>query len=287
MEVPPPLQAWDKLSAKLNEINTDAVVASKMLQAELTPPAGVWENIKNSFLIEEKPGTEKKTVIINLKKLAVAAIFIGLMATAWLLFFNQPKETNNIATTHTTEQTPSILSEKKEPDSENGGSEPKAIISDIATVTPIKKNQTKKTAYSIPSAFVQTKHFIPPAEMDNNPSLAIQKEVPGNKLFDQPIDDLSMIAANEHYMTMVNANGRMVKIPAHLAHLAPRLQDKPITEDYFEILYGEGAFWKDKLNTWRQKLATSPVASGDIFSNMVELLKSMDSQQDDPNGKGR
>jgi hypothetical protein len=69
--------------------------------------------------------------------------------------------------------------------------------------------------------------------------------------------------------------------------LVPHLQDKPITEDYYEFMFGEGAYWKEKMNDWRQKLATSPVSSGDLFSNMVELLKSAESGQDNPVGRGR
>jgi len=109
----------------------------------------------------------------------------------------------------------------------------------------------------------------------NNLINSFKNEKTAHKIFNQPIDDLSMVATGDNYMTMVNANGRMIKIPTHLIHLAPRLQNKPITEDYYEILFGEGSYWEDQLNQWRQQLANSPVLSGDIFSNMIEMLKSV------------
>ena len=71
-----------------------------------------------------------------------------------------------------------------------------------------------------------------------------------------------------------NANGRLVKIPAQLASLAPHLQDKPVSEDYYEILYGGAAYWKETLNEWRKKLVWAP-ASGDAFNSFVEFLKSV------------
>ena len=74
---------------------------------------------------------------------------------------------------------------------------------------------------------------------------------------------------------MVNANGRLVKIPAQLASLAPHLQDKPISEDYYEVLFGEGTYWKETLNEWRKKVVSAPVSAGDAFTSFVELLKNV------------
>ncbi len=288
MEVIPPTEVWEKLSAGLDQINADNIVANKIFEAELIPPGGVWEKIKDSFFTEDKSNTEKKGIVINFKRLAIAAIFIGIIVFAWFLFFNKGRVNQDIATTNT----PSV--QQKTNSSENKETIPQVVnpeVKDVPTNTnslaATKKGPDKRSITSSQIAFAQTKHAVLPAVMANKNSSAIQNEKTRDKTFDQPIDDLTMIAADSHYMTMVNANGRMVKIPAHLAHLAPRLQDKPITEDYYEILYGEGAFWKDKLNDWRLKLANSPVSSGDIFSNMVELLKSVEASKDDPNGRER
>jgi hypothetical protein len=105
--------------------------------------------------------------------------------------------------------------------------------------------------------------------------LATINETPVEKKFTEPIGDLSMVAEGNNYMTMVNTNGRLVKIPARLAHLAPRMQDKPVKEDYYEVMFGEGAFWQETLDDWRKKLALAPIASGDNFSSLIELLKSV------------
>ena len=287
MEAIPPAQVWEKLSACLDEINVDAKFANKILEAELTPPGAVWENIRDSFTTKEKSTSERTGTVINLKRLAIAAIFIGVIVSAWFLFFKQGKEKNNLVTTNTPAVQEKInFSDNKETLPEVVNPETKTITSGIASL-PATKNLKKRAANSYQLATVQIKHLMPPATTVIKNSVVISDEKPGDKVFDQPIDDLSMIAADSHYMTMVNANGRMVKIPVHLAHLAPRLQDKPITEDYYEILYGEGAFWKDKLNDWRQKLAASPIASGDIFSTMVELLKSMEAHKDNSAEQGK
>ena len=84
-----------------------------------------------------------------------------------------------------------------------------------------------------------------------------------------------MVTSDQNYLTMVNANGRLVKIPAQFANLAPHLQNKPISEDYYEVMFGEGAYWKETLNEWRKKVASVPVSSGDAFTSFIELLKTV------------
>jgi len=89
MEVAPPPAVWEKLSLNIDEINADNLIASKVLNAELVPPASVWEKIDSTInnVVDEKP-VQKKGTVINLRRLAVAAIFIGVVVTAWILIRN-------------------------------------------------------------------------------------------------------------------------------------------------------------------------------------------------------
>ena len=88
MEVMPPAAVWEKLSINIDEINADNSIAKKVLDAELTPPAAAWEKISIAIDIEEKKEPAKRGVIINFKRLAAAAIFIGVIVTAWIIFRN-------------------------------------------------------------------------------------------------------------------------------------------------------------------------------------------------------
>ena len=286
MEVSPPKQVWEKLSIDLDEINADNLIAGRLQNTAVLPVTAIWENIKDSFEIEEKPVFEKKAAIINWKRFAVASVFIGMFISVWLIFFNPQQGNNEIVTANTS--SPSIQENKIVPENtkqtkntdlakNNSQAEPPLLATNKKVVENNRDNKnnlpTKRNAISV-------------HETDVN-SISLRNEKPGDKVFNQPIDDLSMIASNDNYMTMVTTNGRIVRIPSHLAHLAPHLQGKPITEDYYELMFGEGAFWKEKMSDWRQMLATSPVSSGDLFSNMVELIKSVDARQDVPGGKGK
>jgi len=84
----PPAAVWEKLSVNIDEINADNTIAKKVLDAALTPPATAWENISIAIGAEEKKEPAKRGVVINFRRLAAAAIFIGVIITAWIVFRN-------------------------------------------------------------------------------------------------------------------------------------------------------------------------------------------------------
>jgi hypothetical protein len=267
IEVMPPAAVWEKLSLSIDEINADNLISKKTLNAELVPPVTAWQNISIAIGAAEKKEPAKKATVINFRRIAVAAIFIGLIVTAWILFKpgNQtsaglvettPKENPKTDTNNTTQKIDPVK-EKDIP-----------VSTSIAAVNPQttftkRKPQSSTRNNDVVTAQLITEHTASPAN-----GLAA-------KSFDQPIDDLSVVTADQHYMTMVNANGRLIKIPTELAHLAPHLQDKPVAEDIHEIMFGEGTYWKETLNEWRKKIVSLPVSSGDAFTSFIELLKTV------------
>src|SRR5687768_14760914 len=94
MEVMPPQAVWEKLSLHIDEINADNPLANKILNAEFIPPPGIWEKIDSTINVVEKKHPEKKPILINLRRLAAAAVFIGVIATtAWILFTTKKAST--------------------------------------------------------------------------------------------------------------------------------------------------------------------------------------------------
>jgi hypothetical protein len=67
----------EKLSVNIDEINADNPIAKKVLGAALTPPAAAWENISIAIWLRGKKEPAKRGVVINFRRLAAAAIFIG------------------------------------------------------------------------------------------------------------------------------------------------------------------------------------------------------------------
>ena len=264
MEVMPPEAVWEKLSINIDEINRDNALSRKIVNVELTPPGDVWEKINSSINVAEKKQPAPKGIVINFKRLAVAAVFIGLIVTAWVIYRNSNETSSGLATqTRNEERTkPDSNSTEKKADKLQEIEIP--VSPSIATLTP----QSLTTKNKKKSNGIRTAQLV-------KGQLAVLNNAPHRKSFDQPIDDLSNVTADQHYLTMVNSNGRLVKIPAQLAHLAPHLQDKPISEDIYEIMFGEGTYWKETMNEWRKKIASMPVSSGDAFTSFIELLKTV------------
>jgi len=272
MEVMPPAAVWEKLSINIDEINADNSVAKRVLDAELTPPAIAWENISTAIGADEKKETVKRGLVINFKRLAVAAIFIGVIITAWVLFKNsngpdklaRVQNPDEKKTTTDTNAAAKKIDNIKQPDL--------PATTSIASVNPetliIKSKRNK------PAGIRNNRRYAAP-QTSNVQYAVLNNETPGGNSFGQSIDDLSLVTADQNYLTMVNANGRLVKIPAQFANLAPHLQNKPVSEDYYEVMFGEGAYWKETLNEWRKKVASVPFSSGDAFTSFIELLKTV------------
>ena len=272
MEVVPPEAVWEKLSLHIDEINADNPLANKILNAELVPPPGIWEKIDSTINVVEKKQQGKKAVLINLKRFAAAAVFIGLIATTWILFSTKKASTDFADT----ENKPVQKESSTETNSEKKNDKKESIDS------PVDPPETVSIA-SLPVESTGNKNNKNKPYKKNRNRLIAQPataqyaalNAPLGKSFHQPIDDLSSVTADQHYLTMVNLNGRLVKIPAALAHLAPHMQDKPISEDVYEVMFGEGTYWKETMSEWRKKIATVPVSSGDAFTSFIELLKTV------------
>lgn len=273
MEVMPPVAVWEKLSLHIDEINADNPLANKILNAELLPPAGIWEKIDSTINVVEKKQPEKKAILINLKRLAAAAVFIGLIATTWILFSTK-KASTDLAGTEDKPVQKESSADTNTIQKKNDKKESVDSPIDLPETTSIASVSGKSSNIKNSKNNLHKKNrngVIPRPVSAQYASL----NAPLGKSFHQPIDDLSSVTADQHYLTMVNLNGRLVKIPTELAHLAPHMQDKPISEDVYEVMFGEGTYWKETMSEWRKKIATLPVSSGDAFTSFIELLKTV------------
>jgi len=272
MEVMPPAAVWEKLSLNIDEINADNPIAKKVLEVALTPPAAAWENISIAIGAEEKKEPAKRGVVINFRRLAAAAIFIGVIITAWIVFRNNYGN-NTLAgiKTGTETKTKTDTNSNNEKKIENIQQPDISQSTSIAAVNPETISKSKRSK----SESTRNNRIYAASQASNVQYAALNSETPGGNSFGQSIDDLSLVTSDQNYFTMVNANGRLVKIPAEFANLAPHLQNKPVSEDYYEVMFGEGTYWKETLNEWRKKVASLPVSSGDAFTSFIELLKTV------------
>jgi len=199
-------------------------------------------------------------------------MFIGVIITAWIVFRNN-KENDTLAGVQNSIEikTATDTNSNNEKTVENIQQQDISPGTSIATINPETISKSKRTK----SENARNNKIYAASQASNVQYMALNSETPGGNSFGQSIDDLSLVTSDQNYFTMVNANGRMVKIPAEFASLAPHLQNKPVSEDYYEVMFGEGTYWKETLNEWRKKVASLPVSSGDAFTSFIELLKTV------------
>ena len=200
------------------------------------------------------------------------AVFIGVVITAWIVFRNNNRnDTLAGVKTGIETKTATDTNSNNEKKAENIQQPDLSPGTSIAAINPETISNSKRNK----SGGSRNNRIYAAPQTSNVQYAALNSETPGGNSFDQSIDDLSLVTSDQNYLTMVNANGRLVKIPAQFANLAPHLQNKPISEDYYEVMFGEGAYWKETLNEWRKKVASLPVSSGDAFTSFIELLKTV------------
>lgn len=271
MEVTPPDLVWERLSLSIDEINADNKIAGKLSSSVINPPSQTWDNIVGLLDPPIVPLKKEKVRIINFRTLAAAAAIFLLVVTSWILLTNKKND-------------PSIgeknIQQSTEPDTSSFRNNESTTTEEIPIESPTTTSSYIASAKKINHSKAN-KNFQDPERIKTVARPAVEKlpqihnDSPGEKSFDKPIDDLSLITSDENYMTMVNGNGRLAKIPAHFAHLAPHLQGKPISEDLYEVMFGEGTYWQETLSEWRKKIVSMPVSSGDAFTGLVEMLKTV------------
>lgn len=276
LEINPPGEVWEKLSASLEEINADLAIARRIKNNRIAAPADAWENISHSLHEEKGEDSGRNDFVFYFKRFAAAAVFTGLIITAWIIYKNYSRTDTEITSDESQHKESIPADTNTNSININTDNQVQALPGHEINVL---NTGEKLLAQISPSKYnAKKKNFIQPNVPQDNWNvnlIALYKEKPGEKKFTPPVEDLSMVGDGEHYMTMLNANGRLVKISPQLAHLAPHLQNKPVTEDLYEIMFGEGEYWRETLSEWRKKLALSPAGSGDVFSSLVELLKTV------------
>jgi len=274
MEISPPAGVWSLIDRELDEINGDNVIAGKLYDAEISPGRSAWESISDSL---EKPmvPTGRRKYKPVLRYLAAAAITVGIVFSLWLVFRHSPSDAPQNASVRSAKNQQTLTQDSSHelntPTEGNPVLEPGSEPGNPSKGTALVKVSAAKHAVAVENR----NGFEPLRDEESHPEplvMAIAEDLPRKPEF----DDLSLVAADDQYMTMMNANGRLVKIPVQLAHLAPRFQNKPFDENFYEIMFNEGSYWKETFDLWRQNLATNPSMNGDVFSSVIALLKSVE-----------
>ena len=85
-EVAPPPGIWDKISHRLDEefVASDSQISETVDNISIVPPAGIWDKINSELQSEPASETQPAKVVPLHRRIAVAAIIIGLLVVGGL-----------------------------------------------------------------------------------------------------------------------------------------------------------------------------------------------------------
>lgn len=86
-EVTPPAGVWNKISAELDEAGLEQHYPSRLYDYEVAPPSSIWEKINSTLDEKEKVILPERKRVIPFFKYAAAAAIIGMLAWGGIRFF--------------------------------------------------------------------------------------------------------------------------------------------------------------------------------------------------------
>lgn len=248
-EQTPPVKAWDRIAAALDESHLSSEFPSKLYNSEVTPPVAVWDKIADSLDAEDQPK------VIHMAKrgfsffrYAAAAAVIGLITFGVIKWTGSKgiSPTEGMATTQ----------EHQSPDKQSS--------------LPVENSATDNST--------ERENTVPDENISHSTASQIKtmkaRKIKSNYITEDNIAPTSAIYAyNEHtpnladrYVMLMTSNG-IVRMSKKLGNIVCCVAGEEQDEEC-----------KDQIKKWQEKLASSPVAPGN-FMDILSLLSSLNENE--------
>lgn len=278
-DIPPPREVWDKIASQLDEEFDPAEtrLSQKFLDFEIMPPPFLMENVLNQLLpVEVKPVA--RIVPLRFKRMAAAAVTIGLILISYFFFFNGSTGSNN--GTSSSNLLPPVAVVPSSPgagtnnaDKNQDQSAPDNPVN-IAKAEPEKSRFARGMAASLITTppvkranlnRVSTANAVSPISVNAPPIY----DVDGNIVMDENL----VSAPDENYIIVTSPNGEQTKISRKFLKMLCVMNggsDNYINAENFQ--------WKQKFEEWKSKLlqqaAYMPTANNFLdIMDLKELLE--------------
>ena len=280
-EVIPPPAVWDKISQQLNDefVTTDANVSSKLDDASITAPAGMWDKIAQGISENDQP--QAKTFSLIYRRIAIAALIIGLLVTGGLYYFNRNVPGNAIVNiVPEKKETQAIVEERPKPRDSNN---PAMLAQNESVIKKYKKKSSQQTVKSEDDNYVVDEQ---PAftEYNSNPEQAHIYDLQTVSAL-QPVSvsapplrdkkgniilDASLISKPEdEYITVTGPNGKQTRISNKFLSCLGYINAGFISND----MDSRGIRCKAQFEEWRMKILAQPafIPTANNFFDIFEL----------------
>lgn len=278
-EATPPSSVWEKLSQRLDDefAVADSPVSEKLMHSSIVPPPQVWDQIAVELGSDAVKETKQRTVIPTIyKRLAVAAIAIGLIALGLVYFTGNTKVQQPEIVNLTPQKSPSVPKRPTEPQ-----------IADVTPIAPTHERaaptSNKKNTERITESFNAT------SDVTNESSQPSPEQAPlyelGTVSALQPVSvsapplrdkkgnlilDLATISnPNDAYITVTGPNGKQTKISSKFLSCLGYMNGNISASD----LDSKGIRCTAQFDEWRRKLLSEPgfIPTANNFFDIFEL----------------
>ena len=284
-EMPPPTGTWENIARRLdNEFDRyESKISENLNEAVLEAPALAWQNI--AAVLDENKEPAKVIPLYSRKRIAMAAIVIGLVITgAW--FFRQSIFTNNNSI-----GTASI--KQAFPITDNNSDEivkTDELSASVAQIVP-RKVRVKPAIPIAEQVALLTSRLFETEELMNfsEPRIISTQnfhvvDATGEASVTAPlirdangkiIMDYSLITSGSgNYFTVTGPNGEQTRISSKFANFLAYLNNSSNEkEEYLDFLFQRNTAWKKRFEEWRMKILqqASFAPSGFTFFDILEL----------------
>jgi hypothetical protein len=267
-EVKPPEKVWEKIVASLDESHLSESFPSKLYNLEANPPLSVWEKIESSLVEEGGVVIPVRRQFYRIRRYAVAAILIGIVALGSLWIINNSGK-NDLATTEIQDGKDS-LNKKTEDVTVIESTEDKLQKErDDAALEASKQTFAKLETSSRKRIMAVNPQFLTlPVETSRNNEQ--NPEDTYRNIFYSSINssvhlDAEKYNITDRYVMLMTPDGHIIRMAKKLGDLVCCVAG----EDPDEVC-------TDQLKKWRDKLANAPVTpSPGNFLDILSLVNSL------------
>jgi hypothetical protein len=261
-EVTPPAGAWKKIEDALDESELTHQYPSKLFTVEIIPPVSAWNKIATSLDAENAINNTENRRIVPFFKYAAAAVVIGLLAWGGIQLLNNNSSKNDLAKKESTVTEKISAPPQFNPSTETNAEPLAATSNDIATDdarNDAALEASKKTfaKLDIPVK-TRIREIASGYSFDSSPGI---ENTPGVLSNHELIEcDLS-----SRYINLISPEGNMIRISKKLTDMACCVSGEEVNNEC-----------KDQMKRLQEKIACSPAChSTGSFMDVLDLVKSL------------
>jgi hypothetical protein len=270
--ITPPSAVWSNITSRLD--NENSTWQQKIAAFEVPPPQHNWQHIANSLAANEKTisiAPIKKVVPLNFKMTAAAAVIIGIALTTLLLNKKQPLLQSQTAAISPIVQHPLLQANDTIPLTTSLTA---AQQTTAKSNTTLHKKNTPTTIIDIDTNYNKTLLLANTTEIElSNPTDKLFTKLTNTN--GEQTNDIAMLNTPNSYINITGPNGDQIKVSAKFSKMINLLKERDTTKtEYLDKIIKEGAVWKMKFKTWREKMNNSNITPTPAnFMNIIELSK--------------